>query len=799
MTLKELTIGASARVTAVRGEGANRQHILDMGVIPGVVVKLVKVAPMGDPLELQVHGYALALRKADASLIDVEETTEKDDADTWHTGNATREERNIPYIESLPDHNPHPGIGEDDDLQRSSKARREHQAKALPEGTKLTFALAGQQNCGKTTLFNQLTGSRQHVGNFPGVTVDRKDGVIIGHDDTLVTDLPGIYSLSTYTDEEIVSRQFILDQKPKAIINIVDAGNIERNLYLTMQLMELDIPMVLALNMMDEMRNNGGTVRVNEMERILGIPVLPISAAKNEGISELVDHALHVAKYQERPLRQDFCDKDDHGGAVHRCLHSIMHLIEDHAVAADMPLRFAATKVVEGDHKVLEALKLDTKELEAIEGIVQEMEQSRGLDRAAAIADMRFSFIQRLCRQTVVKPRESKEYLRSRRIDRVLTGKWTALPIFVVVMAAVIYLSIELLGGPLQGLLEMFFEWLGTVSTAAMTRWGVSEVVQSLVVDGVISGVGAVASFVPIIILLFFFLSLLEDSGYMARVAFVTDKLLRRLGLSGRSIVPLLVGFGCSVPAIMSSRTLSSRRDRKLTVLLIPFMSCSAKIPIYGFFATNFFPEHSWMITLGMYLLGIVVAVIMALIFKHIGTKSEAAPFVMELPNYRLPGAKNVGHLLWDKTKDFLQRAFTIIFLATIVIWFLQKFDFHFDVVENGVGSMLATIAGVIAPLFRPMGLDSWQVVTALVSGFMAKESVVMTLEVLDAVSVVTTLTAIPLVVFCLLYTPCVAAIATVKREQGTRMALFMVVFQCVVAWVVSYLAYLIASLFFLH
>ena len=799
MTLKELTIGASARVTAVRGEGANRQHILDMGVIPGVVVKLVKVAPMGDPLELQVHGYALALRKADASLIDVEETTEKDDADTWHTGNATREERNIPYIESLPDHNPHPGIGEDDDLQRSSKARREHQANALPEGIKLTFALAGQQNCGKTTLFNQLTGSRQHVGNFPGVTVDRKDGVIIGHDDTLVTDLPGIYSLSTYTDEEIVSRQFILDQKPKAIINIVDAGNIERNLYLTMQLMELDIPMVLALNMMDEMRNNGGTVRVNEMERILGIPVLPISAAKNEGISELVDHALHVAKYQERPLRQDFCDKDDHGGAVHRCLHSIMHLIEDHAVAADMPLRFAATKVVEGDHKVLEALKLDSKELEAIEGIVQEMEQSRGLDRAAAIADMRFSFIQRLCRQTVVKPRESKEYLRSRRIDLVLTGKWTALPIFVVVMAAVIYLSIELLGGPLQGLLEMFFEWLGTVSTAAMTRWGVSEVVQSLVVDGVISGVGAVASFVPIIILLFFFLSLLEDSGYMARVAFVTDKLLRRLGLSGRSIVPLLVGFGCSVPAIMSSRTLSSRRDRKLTVLLIPFMSCSAKIPIYGFFATNFFPEHSWMITLGMYLLGIVVAVIMALIFKHIGTKSEAAPFVMELPNYRLPGAKNVGHLLWDKTKDFLQRAFTIIFLATIVIWFLQKFDFHFDVVENGVGSMLATIAGVIAPLFRPMGLDSWQVVTALVSGFMAKESVVMTLEVLDAVSVVTTLTAIPLVVFCLLYTPCVAAIATVKREQGTRMALFMVVFQCVVAWVVSYVAYLIASLFFLN
>lgn len=795
MTLKELQIGKSARVTAVGGEGANRQHILDMGVIPGVIVKLVKMAPMGDPLELQVHGYALALRKTDADRIEIVETTDKDDADIWHTSESTREERNIPYIVNLPDHNPHPGFGEDDDLNRSSKSRREHKDKALPEGTQLTFALAGQQNCGKTTLFNQLTGSRQHVGNFPGVTVDRKDGIIIGHDETTVTDLPGIYSLSTYTDEELVSRQFILEQQPKAIINIVDAGNIERNLYLTMQLMELDIPMVLALNMMDEMRNNGGSVRVNEMERILGIPVLPISAAKNEGIDELVDHALHVAKYQERPLRQDFCDKEDHGGAVHRCLHGIMHLIEDHAAAANIPLRFAATKVVEGDLKVLDALKLDSKELDTIESIIEEMEQSRGLDRAAAIADMRFSFIRRLCRQTVVKPRESKEYLRSRQIDKVLTGRWTALPIFVVVMAAVIYLSIELLGGPLQGLLELFFEWLGVASANAMTRWGVSGVVQSLVVDGIINGVGAVASFVPIIILLFFFLSLLEDSGYMARVAFVTDKLLRRLGLSGRSIVPLLVGFGCSVPAIMSSRTLSSRRDRKLTVLLIPFMSCSAKIPIYGFFASTFFPEKSWMVTLGMYLLGILVGILVALAAKHIGTKSKAAPFVMELPNYRMPGAKNVGHLLWDKTKDFLQRAFTIIFLATIVIWFLQKFDFHFNVVENGAGSMLASIAGIIAPLFRPMGLDSWQVVTALVSGFMAKESVVMTLEVLDAASFVTTLTAIPLVVFCLLYTPCVAAIATVKREQGTRMAIFMVLFQCAVAWVVSYVAYLIASL----
>lgn len=796
MTLKELQTNKSAQVIAVRGEGANRQHLLDMGVIPGVIVKLEKVAPMGDPLELQVHGYALALRKADADLIDIVETDSCSDADHWHTGEETAEERNIPYSVTLPDHNPHPGIGENDDLNRSAKCRREHQSNALPDGTVLTFALAGQQNCGKTTLFNRLTGARQHVGNFPGVTVDRKEGLITGHGGCTVTDLPGIYSLSTYTEEELVSRQYLLEEHPRCIINIVDAGNIERNLYLTMQLMELDTPMVLALNMMDEMRNNGGTVRINDMERILGIPVVPIAASKNEGVDELVDHALHVAKYQERPLRQDFCDKDEHGGTVHRCLHSIMHLIEDHAAAAGIPLRFAATKVVEGDSKVLDALKLDGAERNTIEEIIQTMEQERGMDRAAAIADMRFGFIRRLCRQTVVKPRESKEYRRSRKIDRVLTGKWSALPIFVAVMAATLYLSIELLGSPLQGLLEGFFEWIGDECSQLMRHWGVSEVVQSLVVDGIISGVGAVASFVPIIILLFFFLSLLEDSGYMARIAFVTDKLLRRVGLSGRSIVPLLVGFGCSVPAIMSSRTLPSRRDRRLTVLLIPFMSCSAKIPIYGFFATTFFPRHSWAVTLGMYLLGLLVGLLVAVITKHIGKRSQAAPFVMELPNYRMPGARNVGHLLWDKTKDFLQRAFTIIFLATIVIWFLQKFDFRFNVVEDGADSMLATIAGLIVPIFSPMGLDSWQVVTALVSGFMAKESVVMTLEVLDAASIITTLTAIPLVVFCLLYTPCVAAIATIKREHGGRMALFMVIFQCAVAWVVSYAAYLVASLF---
>lgn len=795
MTLKELHIGGSALVTNVGGEGANRQHILDMGVIPGVHISLVKLAPMGDPMELLVHGYSLAIRKTDAELIDIEPCELTDDGDHWHTSPESADEKDIPYITSLHDHNAHPGIGEDNDMNRSAECRRAHHEKSVPEGTTLTFALAGQQNCGKTTLFNQLTGSNQHVGNFPGVTVDRKDGVIRGHTDTRVTDLPGVYSLSPYTAEEVVSRQFILEQKPKGIINITDAGNIERSLYLTMQLMELDTPMVLALNMMDEMRNNGGSVRINEMERILGIPVVPISAAKNEGIDELVEHAVHVARYQERPLRQDFCDKDDHDGAVHRCLHSIMHLIEDHASRAGIPIRFAATKVVEGDNEIIPLLKLTTNELEAIEQIIKEMEVSRGLDRAAAIADMRFTFIRRLCQQTVVKPHESKEYRRSRKIDKILTGKWTALPIFAFIMSMIIWLSIDVLGAPLQDWLDQLIQWIGQRCDNALASWEVAPVIRSLVRDGIFGGVGCVVSFVPIIMILFFFLSLLEDSGYMARVAFVTDKLLRKVGLTGRSIVPLLIGFGCSVPAFMASRTLPSARDRRMTVLLTPFMSCSAKIPIYGFFTSMFFPHHGGLVLIGLYSIGLIIGIIVALIAKHIGNKSEAAPFVMELPNYRMPGIKNVGHLLWDKTKDFLQRAFTVIFLAMIAIWAMQTFSFSFNIVENGEGSMLATISGLIAPLFRPMGLDSWQIVTALVSGFMAKESVVATLEVLGAVSCFTTLTAIPMLVFCLLYTPCVAAISTVRREQGWPIAIFVIIFQCVVAWICAYVAYLIASL----
>ena len=794
MTLKDLNIGASAQVVSVNGAGVNRQHIIDMGMIPGVKVKLVKLAPMGDPMEFLVHGYSLALRKNDAALIDVELYEGDDDADGWHTNPDDPSERDIPYITALHDHNAHPGIGEND-LNRSAQCRREHHTHELAEGTLLTFALAGQQNCGKTTLFNQLTGSKQHVGNFPGVTVDRKDGVIRGNDDTLVTDLPGVYSLSPYTAEEIVTRQFIIDQKPKGIINVADAGNIERSLYLTMQLMELDTPMVLALNMMDEVRNNGGTVRVNEMERILGIPVVPITAAKNEGIDELVEHAIHVARYQEKPMRQDFCDPEEHGGAVHRCLHSIMHLIEDHAERSGIPLRFAASKIVEGDQEILDHLNLDQNEKEMIEHIVSQMEQERGLDRSAAMADMRFGFIRKLCRQTVVKPRESKEYLRSRKIDQFLTGRWSALPIFVVVMSMVIWLSVDVIGAPLQDGLDQLIQWVGALASNAMNRWNVAPVVQSLVVDAIFGGVGSVVSFVPIIIVLFFFLSLLEDSGYMARVAFVTDKLLRKIGLTGRSIVPLLIGFGCSVPAFMASRTLPSARDRRMTVLLTPFMSCSAKIPVYAFLTSMFFPGYGGVVLVSLYLLGIVLGIIVALVSKYIGRRSQAAPFVMELPNYRMPGFKNVGHLLWDKTKDFLQRAFTVIFVATIVIWLLQTFDFKFNMVESGEGSMLAVIAGFIAPIFSPMGLGDWQVVTAFVSGFLAKESVVATLEVLGVGSMLTTLTAVPMLVFTLIYTPCVAAISTVRREQGSAMAIFVVVFQCVVAWICALAAYWIASL----
>ena len=782
-TLDQLEIGQSARILAVNGEGARRQHFLDMGLIPDAIVKLVKYAPLGDPMEISVHGYALTLRKADATLIKVELCNESEEKESPDNQNIEQL-----YITSLPDHNAHPGLGEEGIYHDKT-----HE-KPLPKGTILTFALAGQQNCGKTTLFNQLTGANQHVGNFPGVTVDRKDGTIKGHPETSVTDLPGIYSLSPYTSEEIVSRDFIMREKPKGIINIVDANNIERNLYLTMQLMELGIPMVLALNMMDEVRNNGGSILMNEMEQLLGLPVVPISAAKNEGVSELVDHAIHIAKYQEAPVRQDFCDKDDHGGAVHRCLHSIMHLIEDHAQRADIPVRFAASKLIEGDDIVLEALQLSQNEKETLEHLIVQMEEERGLDRAAAMAEMRFTFIKRLCNKTVVKPKESKEYQRSRRIDKVLTGKWTAIPIFVLVMMAIIWVSIDALGAPLQGWLDDGIGWVADQCGSALARWDVSPAVQSLVVDGIFGGVGSVLSFVPIIILLFFFLSLLEDSGYMARVAFVSDSFLRKLGLTGHSIVPMLIGFGCTVPAVMSTRTLHSTHDRWRTILLTPFMSCSAKIPIYGWFTAYFFPGHGGLVLIGLYLLGIIVGIVTALFTKWFGNKGDVAPFVMELPNYRLPSAKNVAHLLWDKTKDFVQRAFTVIFLASLVIWLLQTFDFQFNMANNGEGSMLASVAGWIAPVFRPIGLGEWQIVTALVSGFMAKESVVATLNVLNAKELFTTVTSISMLVFCLLYTPCVAAVAAIRRELGTKWMLFIILFQCVIAWICAWFAYLIAN-----
>ena len=782
MTIDDMTSGQWVVVEKVGGVGATRLHFLDMGLIPGTALKFVERAPMGDPVQILINGYALSLRKDDAADIEVVPTAAPEEV--------VKSKSDVPYNVYLHDHNAHPGLGE------GGKYHSKDHENPLPKGSKLTFALAGQQNSGKTTLFNVLTGSNQHVGNFPGVTVDRKDGVIKGHPDTSITDLPGIYSLSPYTAEEIVSREFILRPDTRGLINIVDASNIERNLYLTLQLMELGTPMVLALNMMDEIRGNGGSIRINEMERILGIPVVGISAAKNEGIDELIDHAMHVARYQEAPARQDFCDKDDHGGAVHRCLHSVIHLIEKQAAQAGIPARFAATKLVEGDELVEAALGLKPAEKEAIESIILQMEEERGLDRAAAIADMRYTFIKRLCAQTVVKPGESKEYKRSRKIDKVLTGKWTAIPIFIVVMALVIWLTIDVLGAPLQDLLDKGIQGLGGMVAAAFARWNVSPAITSLVVDAIFGGVGSVCSFVPIIVILFFFLSMLEDSGYMARVAFVTDHFLRKLGLSGRSIVPLLIGLGCSVPGVMASRTLPSARDRKKTILLIPFMSCSAKLPIYAFFAAAFFPGHGGLVLACLYLLGIAVGILVALVAKWTGRSSEAAPFVMELPNYRLPQARNVLHLLWDKTKDFLQRAFTIIFLATIVIWFLQTFDWRFNMVENGEGSMLAWVAGVLAPLFAPMGLGDWRIVTSLISGFLAKESVVATMEVLGVLGTLTVVTAVPMLVFSLLYTPCVAAIASVRRELGHKWAIFMIVFQCVVAWVVALLAYWIALLF---
>ncbi len=777
MTLRDLPIGKTATIRSVGGEGALRQHFLDMGLIPQGSVTMVKYAPMGDPMELRIHSYELTLRLADAEKIEIENI--RDAKEVPDSGNRA----NIP----------HPGLGE------GGKYHQKETEHPLPDEVPLTFALAGNQNCGKTTLFNQLTGSNQHVGNFPGVTVDRKDGSIRGKSNTLVTDLPGIYSMSPYTSEEIVTRNFVLDEHPKGIINIVDATNIERNLYLTMQLMELDIPMVLALNMMDEVRQNGGSINVNQMEEMLGIPVVPISAAKNEGIDELISHALHVAKYQEQPTEIDYCDVNDDGGAVHRCLHAIMHLIEDHAAEAGIPVRFAASKLAEGDPLILESLHLDQNEKEMLEHIIVQMENERGLDRAAAIAHMRFDFIQKICDETVIKPKESKEHLRSIAIDKVLTGKYTAIPCFVGIMGLVFFLTFGVIGSFLSDLLDMGITALGNQVDALMASWNVNPALHSLVIDGIFNGVGSVLSFLPIIVTLFFFLSLLEDSGYMARVAFVMDKLLRKIGLSGRSIVPMLIGFGCTVPGVMASRTLPSERDRKMTILLTPFMSCSAKLPIYAFFAAAFFPEHSALVMIALYFGGIFMGILMALLMGHTMFSGEAVPFVMELPNYRMPGAKNVGHLLWDKAKDFLQRAFTVIFLATIAIWFLQSFNLHLNMVSDSRDSILALVAGLIAPVFAPMGLADWRISTALITGFLAKESVVSTLSILFGnttalTSGITPLSAASLLVFCLLYTPCVAAIASIKRELGGKWAVGVVIIQCVIAWIAAFLVYLIGS-----
>ena len=775
MKLNELQIGSTATILSVGGEGALRQHFLDMGLIQGTEVTVVQYAPMGDPIELRLHGYELTIRLKDAKNIEISKE---------HKPKNIR--KKVEKQEKL-----HPGYGE------GGKFHNRKEETPLPEGETLTFALVGNQNCGKTTLFNQLTGSKQHVGNFPGVTVDRKDGVIKGHNNTLITDLPGIYSMSPYSSEEIVTREFVIREKPKGIINIVDATNIERNLYLTMQLLELGFPMVVALNMMDELRENGGSVLVNEMEEALGVPVIPISAAKAEGIEELIQHAIHVAKYQEKPLETDFCRKEE---GVHRGIHAVMHLIEDHAEKAEIPVRFAASKIMEGDEKILEQLNLTENEKNLLEDISRQTEEETGLDRAAAIAQMRFAYIEDVCSESVIKPKESREHLRSRKIDRFLTGKYTGIPAFVGIMAVVFWLTFNVIGAFLQGLLESGITALTDVVDHAMTAAHVNSVVHSLVIDGIFSGVGGVLSFLPIIVTLFFFLSLLEDSGYMARVAFIMDKLLRKLGLSGRSIVPMLVGFGCTVPGVMASRTLPSERDRKMTILLTPFMSCTAKLPIYAFFTAAFFPKRGALVMIGLYVFGIVMGILMALIFKKTAFKGEAVPFVMELPNYRLPGAKNVGHLLWDKAKDFLQRAFTVIFIATIVIWFLQNFDMGLNMVSDSQNSILALVSGVRAPISLPVGFGDWRIVTALISGFMAKESVVSSLTVLfgSSAALQGTLTvagAAALLVFCLLYTPCVAAIASVKRELGGKWAAAMVFGQCLIAWVVAFVVYQIAGL----
>ena len=810
MTLKDLKIGKSAVIKKVGGEDSLRQHFLDMGVIPGARAVVVKYAPMGDPMELRIHGYELTLRLADAEKIEIDESTIREASENQEAENCIsglysmagscrqcREncrsagEGKRAKGKRSERRGEHPGLGEE------GRYHVETDAAPLAGGKQITFALAGNQNCGKTTLFNQLTGANQHVGNFPGVTVDQKSGSIKGYPETKVTDLPGIYSLSPYSSEEIVSREFILGEKPDGIINIVDATNIERNLYLTMQLMELDTPVVLALNMMDEVRGNGGTIDINEMEAMLGIPVVPISASKNEGIDELVAHAVHIARNREKPGRTDFCRKDQHGGAVHRCLHGIMHLIEDHAAAAGVPLRFAASKLAEGDERVLKALNLSENEKEIIEHIISQMEAERGLDRSAAIADMRFDFIQRLCAATVVRPKESREHERSRRADKFLTGKYTAIPAFVCIMALIFWLTFNVIGAWLQGLLESGIDWLTIEVDAWLIYFNVNPALHSLIIDGIFNGVGSVLSFIPIIVTLFFFLSLLEDSGYMARIAFVMDKLLRKIGLSGRSIVPMLIGFGCTVPGVMAARTLPSARDRRMTIMLTPFMSCTAKLPIYGFFTAAFFPGKGALIMVALYFTGIIVGILAALVSKGFMFRGEAVPFVMELPNYRMPGAKNVARLLWDKAGDFLQRAFTIIFIASIVVWFLQTFDFRLNIVDDSHGSMLAVIAGFIAPLFAPLGFGDWRISTALIAGFMAKESVVSTLSVLlkDAeaiTSILTPLSAISLLVFCLLYTPCVAAVASIKRELGGRWAMFVVIGQCLIAWICAFIVRMI-------
>ena len=777
MTLKELEVGKSAVIRRVGGEGALRQHFLDMGMIPGAEVTVIKLAPMGDPMEIQVHGYELTLRLAEAQQIDIQPIG--------------RRSRSHTFKDRAKDQD-HPGLGENGKFH--SKAD-EH---PLPDGTVLTYALVGNQNCGKTTLFNQLTGAKQHVGNFPGVTVDRKSGAIRGYPNTEVTDLPGIYSMSPFSSEEIVSRNFVLQDKPTAIINIVDATNIERNLYLSMQLLEMGIPMVIALNMMDELVGNRGSIDVNAMEAMLGVPVIPISAAKNEGVDELIRHAVHVAKQQEPPLKQDFCDKDDHGGAVHRCIHAVIHLIEDHAALAGLPVRFAATKAIEGDALILQQLQLDRNEQEMLEHIVRQMETERGLDRSAAIADMRFDFIERLCAQTVIRPQESKERIRSEKIDRILTGRYTAIPCFIGIMVLVFYLTFNVIGGGLQKLLELGIDRLSALTDTALTQLHVNPVIHSLVIDGIFTGVGSVLSFLPIIVTLFFFLSLMEDSGYIARVAFVMDKLLRRIGLSGKSIVPMLIGFGCTVPAVMATRTLTSERDRKMTILLTPFMSCTAKLPIYSFFVSVFFPGKGGLIMSGLYLLGILVGIGAAFLYKDTLFRGEPIPFVMELPNYRLPSVKNVGQLLWEKAKDFLQRAFSVILIATVVVWFLQSFDLQLNMVSDSADSILARISGILVPLFAPLGLGDWRICTALISGFMAKESVVSTLEVLfggTIGSLLSPLSAGSLLVFSLLYTPCVAAVASVRRELGGKWAAGLALWQCLIAWVVAFVFHGIGAL----